>query len=83
MRRDISGLAEKIYRRVRQMNETNDVPGVKEIQIDCDWTMRTRTAYYRFLKQLRDMAGKDAYSCRPQYAFTSSRSRLRPLTAAC
>ena len=59
MRRDISGLAEKIYRRVRQMNETNDVAGVKEIQIDCDWTMRTRTAYYRFLKQLRDMAGKD------------------------
>ena len=27
MRRDISGLAEKIYRRVRQMNETNDVAG--------------------------------------------------------
>ena len=39
--------------------KTNDVAGVKEIQIDCDWTMRTRTAYYRFLKQLRDMVGKD------------------------
>lgn len=54
-----TSLAPKIYRRVRQMNETNGIGGVKEIQIDCDWTMRTRTAYYRFLKQLRDMAGKD------------------------
>lgn len=59
MRRDVSGLAEKIYRRVRQMNETNGVEGVKEIQIDCDWTMRTRAVYYDFLKQLRDMARKD------------------------
>lgn len=59
MRRDISGLAEKIYRRVRQMNETNDVAGVKEIQIDCDWTMRTRSVYFSFLRQLRSMAGAD------------------------
>lgn len=59
MHRDISGLAEKIYRRVRQMNETNDVAGVKEIQIDCDWTMRTRSVYFSFLRQLRSMAGAD------------------------
>lgn len=59
MRRDISGLAEKIYRRVRQMNETNDMAGVKEIQIDCDWTMRTRSVYFSFLRQLRSMAGAD------------------------
>lgn len=59
MRRDISGLAEKIYRRVRQMNETNCIGGVKEIQIDCDWTMRTRSVYFSFLRQLRSMAGAD------------------------
>lgn len=59
MRRDISGLAEKIYRRVRQMNETNGIGGVKEIQIDCDWTMRTRSVYFSFLRQLRSMAGAD------------------------
>lgn len=59
MRRDISGLAEKIYRRVRQMNETNSIGGVKEIQTDCDWTMRTRDVYYDFLKQLRSMAAAD------------------------
>lgn len=62
MRRDISGLAEKIYRRIRQMNETNDVAGMKEIQIDCDWTMRTRNAYYDFLKELRNIARKDGIS---------------------
>ena len=59
MRRDISGLAEKIYRRVRQMNETNGIGGVKEIQIDCDWTMRTHSVYFSFLRQLRSMAGAD------------------------
>lgn len=41
------------------MNETNDIAGVKEIQIDCDWTMRTRAAYYGFLEQLRAMAHND------------------------
>ena len=30
------GLAEKIVSRIIQMNETNGISGVKEIQIDCD-----------------------------------------------
>ena len=54
-----TSLAYKIYRRVRQMNETNGIGGVKEIQIDCDWTMRTRSVYFSFLRQLRSMAGAD------------------------
>ena len=54
-----TSLAPKIYRRVRQMNETNGIGGVKEIQIDCDWTMRTRSVYFSFLRQLRSMAGAD------------------------
>ena len=54
-----TSLAPKIYRRVRQMNETNGIGGVKEIQIDCDWTMRTRSVYFSFLRQLRSMAAAD------------------------
>lgn len=54
-----TSLAPKIYRRVLQMNETNGIGGVKEIQIDCDWTMRTRSVYFSFLRQLRSMAGAD------------------------
>lgn len=47
------GLAEKILRRVCQMNVTNDLPVAKELQIDCDWTMSTRRAFFAFLENLR------------------------------
>lgn len=46
------GLAEKIVQRILQMNETNDIKGVKEIQIDCDYTAKSRKNYYDFLATL-------------------------------
>lgn len=46
---DRQQLAEQIVKRVVQMNETNDVYGVKEIQIDCDWTQSTRRQYDEFM----------------------------------
>ena len=46
------GLAEKIVKRILQMNETNDIKGVKEIQIDCDYTAKSRKNYYEFLEEL-------------------------------
>ena len=47
------GLAEKIVRRVSQMNDTNSLPAAKELQVDCDWTMTTREAFFAFLEKLR------------------------------
>lgn len=47
------GLAEKIAKRVLQMNETHDVIGVKEVQIDCDWTLRTEKRFFSFLTEIR------------------------------
>ncbi len=44
------GLAEKVVKRILQMNETNDIHGVREIQIDCDYTARSRKTYYDFLE---------------------------------
>ena len=49
------GLAEKIVRRILQMNETNDIHGVREIQIDCDYTARSRQTYYSFLEEVRKL----------------------------
>lgn len=49
-------LVEKIFRRIGQMNAANDIKGVKEIQIDCDWTASTEKAYFRFLGILREEA---------------------------
>lgn len=59
MTHQINGLAEKIYKRIKQMNTTNDIANVREIQIDCDWSMRTRDTYFCFLKELKDMANLD------------------------
>ena len=52
------GLAEKIVKRIQQMNETNDILGVREIQIDCDYTSRSRKTYYEFLKEVKQAWGK-------------------------
>lgn len=53
---DTAGLAVRIFRRVMQMSETNDVEGVREIQMDCDWTRRTRGRYFGFLRTLAALA---------------------------
>ena len=52
------GLAEKLVKRIRQMNETNDIKGVREIQIDCDYTMNSLPTYYQFLKEVREVWGQ-------------------------
>ena len=53
MQQKSDGLAEKIVKRILQMNETNDIKGVREIQIDCDYTAKSRMFYYQFLEELR------------------------------
>lgn len=55
---DISRIAPLLVRRVLQICATNDVAPPREVQIDCDYTARTRQAYYSFLRTLRkSMAG--------------------------
>ncbi len=49
-------LAKKLVKRIVQMNETNDISDVDELQIDCDYTARSRKTYYDFLQQVRDEA---------------------------
>lgn len=58
MRGAVGDLADKLLRRILQMNETHDVGTVREIQVDCDWTGRTQEHYFAFLRQLRDLARK-------------------------
>ncbi|MBR0388725.1 MAG: hypothetical protein IJK37_01255 [Prevotella sp.] len=45
-------LAEKLVNRIMQMNETNHIGNVHEIQIDCDYTSKSRATYYQFLEQV-------------------------------
>lgn len=51
------GLAAKLVNRIRQMNETNGISGVKEIQIDHDYTARNKNIYYQFLQEVKQAWG--------------------------
>lgn len=55
MHQPYKGLAEKIVKRILQMNETNDIKNVSEIQIDCDYTARSRDTYYDFLEEIANL----------------------------
>ena len=56
MRQPHDSLARLIVNRIVKMNTTNDVRNVHEIQIDCDFTARSRDDYYHFLGQVREEA---------------------------
>ena len=58
MHSEHKSLAKKIVERILQMNETNDVQQVKEIQIDCDYTGRSLKNYYQFLENVRTIASQ-------------------------
>ena len=58
MHRPYQGLAEKIVKRIQQMNETNDIRHVSEIQIDCDYTSKSRNIYYQFLEEVKQAWGR-------------------------
>lgn len=62
MRAPHDSLAVHLVRRIAQISETNDIQGVREIQVDCDYTARSRASYYRFLQEVRDEARKQGWS---------------------
>ena len=51
----IDSIASLLVKRVLQMNETHDIAGVSELQIDCDWTIKTQNAYFKFLEQVKQL----------------------------
>lgn len=55
MVRNAPQLARRIVERVMQMNATLEIAGVKELQIDCDWTRTTQQAYFDFLRQVKKL----------------------------
>jgi len=55
MKRNVSQLPEMILKRVMQMTETHDVQNVREIQIDCDWTVSTQQTFFNFMEQLHKL----------------------------
>lgn len=56
MNYNIDHLPEMLFSRVLQMCETHDLGSIRELQIDCDWTMRTQQHYFSFLESLHRLA---------------------------
>src|SRR5574344_95789 len=54
----VDDVAEKIVGRIVQMCQTNDISQPEEIQIDCDYTARSRKTYFDFLKLVRNEMDK-------------------------
>ena len=81
------GLAGKLVSRVCQMNETNDLPPFRELQIDCDYTARSRQTYYDFLTAVANscdtpVAGGQSPSASrstPRFSLLSATIRLHQL----
>jgi hypothetical protein len=54
---DVVDLVEKIMKYIDQINSANDIT-TNEIQIDCDWTEKSKESYFAFLQQLKAMHAK-------------------------
>ena len=84
MHKPYKNLAKKIVDRVLQMNETNNINNVHEIQIDCDYTSRSRKTYYKFLEELKayitSISSKSSISRKSSLSSLSTTIRLHQLS---
>ncbi|NIF05391.1 hypothetical protein F3J23_08040 [Chryseobacterium sp. Tr-659] len=56
---EITFLAKSIHDLILKKTEAYHLKTNNEIQIDCDWTAGTRNDYFKFLKELKRVSGKD------------------------
>ncbi len=59
---EITFLAENVSELIKKKTAEFRFRESKEIQIDCDWTAGTKDDYFRFLKELRKVSGKEITS---------------------
>lgn len=56
---EIKFLAQSIHHLIQKKTEEYGLKINNEIQIDCDWTNGTRDDYFKFLKELKKISGKE------------------------
>ena len=61
MASDLGIYAGKIVTRVCQMVRVNGVRNVREVQVDCDWTVSTEKGYFELLKAMRALFSLGRY----------------------
>ena len=45
---------DQIIYRIKAMNARNQVHGIREVQVDCDWSRTTRESFFKFCRLLRE-----------------------------
>ena len=56
---EIAFLAKKLNESVNDIQQKNKLVLGNEIQIDSDWTVKTKDDYFKFLKKLKEISGKE------------------------
>ncbi|WP_228443016.1 hypothetical protein [Chryseobacterium nematophagum] len=56
---DITFLAKNIFFLIQKKISSYHLTTHNEIQIDCDWTFKTKDDYFKFLKKLKEISGKE------------------------
>lgn len=51
----IGALAEKIINRINDISQKNKINSYSEIQIDCDWTAKTKDKYFNLLTEIKSL----------------------------
>lgn len=51
---DCPALADRIFKLIHQLHP-KELPPIREVQIDCDWTQGTRAAYFALLRHLGEL----------------------------
>ena len=72
-------LAMLVVHRILQMNETNGIRGVRELQIDCDYTSRSRPVFYDFLQKVKEELNKNLSTLNSKLSTLSATIRLHQL----
>ncbi len=56
---ELKRLTEKFLQLITEIKEKNQIPESNEIQLDCDWTEKTRANYFFFISELKKITKKD------------------------
>ena len=76
---DLSQYVGLLVNRIQTMTETNDVPNVHEVQLDCDWTQTTESAYFNFLGKADSLLRKDSIALSTTIRLHQLKTKVPPV----
>jgi hypothetical protein len=59
---ELDSLAQRVFTKIAAKNEQNNIAMPREIQLDCDWSAKTKQAYFCFLRRLKAQSMATCFS---------------------